>query len=221
MVTVIVIDNMLAISSLAHKLQSSSSATTTTTTTTPTTTTTTSTSTSTSHDVELAGIFYECDDENRNALDKRQLARALQLVGFNDAKGSSADGSISSISRAIIAAASSSSVSSSSKTTKRASFTSENVKLDTFLRHTASNVDKVDVNDSLLHFLKSGIDGSGSDSNAINDDDLITVEELKHLLVSQSEYSLTDSEVDELVAGMGIGSSIRWRELVHHLCWKD
>jgi hypothetical protein len=91
------------------------------------------------------------------------------------------------------------------------------VKLDTFLRHTASNVDKVDVNDSLIHFLKSGIDGSGSDGN----DDLITVEELKHLLVSQSEYSLTDSEVDELVAGMGIYISIRWRELVHHLCWKD
>ena len=228
---------MLSIKELAGKMQSnvksSSSSTTATSTTTietaiETTTTTTSlpsSSSSSSKESQLEGIFYVCDDENRNNLNRRQLDKALSLIGIKQSKRND-------IIKSMISSSSSSSLSPiPNKAKKRASFTSDDIKLETFLSKAVPEVDGISTNefDSLLSFIKVGIDSkkiynsnnNNNNNNNDDDDEYISIDELKHLLTTQSSSSLSMSEVNELLSGVTTsGDKVKWKNIVDALCWK-
>jgi len=223
---------MLSIKELAGKMQSnvksSSSSTTATSTTTietaiETATTTPSLPSSSSSSLkesQLEGIFYVCDDENRNNLNRRQLDKALSLIGMKQSKRND-------IIKSMISSSSSLSP-IPNKAKKRASFTSDDIKLETFLSKALPEVDGISTNefDSLLSFIKGGIDSkkiynSSNNNNNNDDDEYISIDELKHLLTTQSSSSLSMNEVNELVSGITIsGDKVKWKNIVDTLCWK-
>jgi hypothetical protein len=198
----------------------------------------TSSSSSSSKQAELAGIFYDCDVENRNALDRNQLSRALQLVGVGQAKNNdkliksmllpaitpSSSSATNTSSSATAAATTTTTTTTTSRAKKRASFTSDSVKLETFLSATSNEIDKIHVSDFLLRFLKANDDdnnNSNNDNNNTNDDN-ITIDQLKHLLVSQSEHCLTDSELDEFLHAFDCSTgTISWKHLANNLAWVE
>jgi Ca2+-binding EF-hand superfamily protein len=212
--------------SATTRTRTGTTTTTTTTATTTTTSTTTSATTSTitssssssssssSNKSQLEGIFHICDDEKRNNLDRRQLERALSLIGMKPSKRNN-------IIKSMITSSAISAPSSLNKAKKRASFKSDEINLETFLEKTLPEVDHINTEDfdSLLNFIKGGIDNKIKYS----DDEYISIDDLRHMLMSQSASSLSSSEVSELLSGISAitGDKVQWKYIVESLCWKN
>ena len=198
---------------LAGKMQSNAKSSSSRTTTTTIAGTSSSSSLSlSSNESQLEGIFHLCDAENRNNLDRKQLDEALSLIGIRPSKRNDIIKSMISSSSSLLL------LSSSNKAKKRLSFSSEEIKLEPFLAKTLPEVDniKTDEFDILLSFVKSGIDNK---TKYIGDES-ITVDELRHLLTSQSMSCLSTSEVDELLSIINTNGKIKWKDIVDTLCWK-